>query len=167
MRNLPNLHTQLKRRIISDVLNDRDKELVWRIPLTAAGREADWYWLKDGKGLFLVKSAYKLQHENNGHINLNVPTDLWKKLWNIKVPPKVLSFLWRVSANYLPTRFLLSSKHVQVDTLCPFCSAAPKTALHVLSEVESIEAAMTLWAVWKMRNEVVWNSISPSSEELM
>ncbi|XP_060965698.1 uncharacterized protein LOC133034601 [Cannabis sativa] len=26
---------------------------------------------------------------------------------------------------------------------------------------------MTLWAVWKMRNEVVWNSISPSSEEVI
>ncbi|KAM6586073.1 hypothetical protein CsatB_013075 [Cannabis sativa] len=35
------------------------------------------------------------------------------------------------------------------------------------SEVECIEAAMTLWVVWKMRNEVVWNSISRLSEEVI
>ncbi|KAF4390020.1 hypothetical protein F8388_002962 [Cannabis sativa] len=180
--------------VISDVLNDRDQQLVWRIPL--------WYWVKDSKGMFSVKSAYRHQQEAHGHINLNVPTDMWKRLWNLKVPPKVLNFLWRVSANCLPTRFLLALRHVQVDSLCPFCSAAPETALHVLvrcnfaklcwqqakvptvapaamffrswfeeglskwNEVESIEAAMTLWALWKVRNDVVWNSISPTSEEL-
>uniref|UniRef100_A0A803P2Y2 Reverse transcriptase domain-containing protein n=1 Tax=Cannabis sativa TaxID=3483 RepID=A0A803P2Y2_CANSA len=181
--------------VISDVLNDRDQQLVWRIPL--------WYWVKDSKGMFSVKSAYRHQQEAHGHINLNVPTDMWKRLWNLKVPPKVLNFLWRVSANCLPTRFLLALRHVQVDSLCPFCSAAPETALHVLvrcnfaklcwqqakvptvapaamffrswfeeglskwNEVESIEAAMTLWALWKVRNDVVWNSISPTSEEVI
>ncbi|KAF4378896.1 hypothetical protein G4B88_008366 [Cannabis sativa] len=189
--------------VISEVLNDRDQELVWRIPLTTAGREDVWYWVKDSKGMFSVKSAYRHQQQAHGHINLNVSTDMWKRLWNLKVPPKVLNFLWRVSANCLPTRFLLALRHVQVDSLCPFCSAAPETALHVLvrcnfaklcwqqakvpivapsamlfrswfeeglskwNEVESIEAAMTLWALWKVRNDVVWNSISPSSEEVI
>ncbi|XP_060972538.1 uncharacterized protein LOC133038412 [Cannabis sativa] len=46
--------------VISNVLNDRDKELVWRIPLSAARLRDDWYWLKDSKGMFTVKSAYRI-----------------------------------------------------------------------------------------------------------
>uniref|UniRef100_A0A803NUT6 Reverse transcriptase domain-containing protein n=1 Tax=Cannabis sativa TaxID=3483 RepID=A0A803NUT6_CANSA len=115
--------------VISDVLNDRDRELVWRIPLSSARRNDNWFWLQDSSGIFSVRSAYRLQHEANNNVNHAVPTDVWSKLWSIKVPPKEGLAKW--------------------------------------SEVESIEAAMTLWAVWKMRNDVVWNSISPSSEEVI
>uniref|UniRef100_A0A803NUS5 Reverse transcriptase domain-containing protein n=1 Tax=Cannabis sativa TaxID=3483 RepID=A0A803NUS5_CANSA len=33
--------------VISDVLNDRDRELVWRIPLSSARRNDNWFWLQD------------------------------------------------------------------------------------------------------------------------
>ncbi|XP_060964627.1 uncharacterized protein LOC133033648 [Cannabis sativa] len=189
--------------VISDVLNHRDRDLIWRIPLSDARRNDQWFWLQESSGVFSVRSAYRLQHEAHNNGTLAVPTDVWRKLWSIKVPPKVLNFLWRACANCLPTKFLLTTKHVQIDDGCPLCTAVPETTLHLLvrcsfarscwrkikvpsvapgamffqqwfeaglaqwSEVECIEAAMTLWAVWKMRNEVVWNSISPSCEEVI
>ncbi|KAF4379751.1 hypothetical protein F8388_023768 [Cannabis sativa] len=189
--------------VISDVLNDRDQALVWKIPLSEASAHDDWFWLKDSKGMFTVKSAYRLQHGQSGQPIHNFSSDLWKKLWTLNLPPKVLNFLWRVCSNCLPTKFMLSTKHVQIDTSCPLCSAAPETALHLLvrcsfakscwqqtcvpivapaamtfgswfeegfsrwSDVVCVEAAMTLWALWKVRNEVVWNSVSPSFDEVI
>ncbi|KAM6546616.1 hypothetical protein CsatB_027352 [Cannabis sativa] len=189
--------------VISDVLNDRDQALVWKIPLSEASSTDDWFWLKDSKGMFTVKSAYRLQHGQSGQLSHNFSSDLWKKLWTLNLPPKVLNFLWRVCTNCLPTKFMLSTKHVQISTSCPLCSAAPETALHLLvrcnfakscwqqtsvptvapaamtfgswfeegfsrwSEVVCVEAAMTLWALWKVRNEVVWNSVSPSFDEVI
>ncbi|KAF4364085.1 hypothetical protein G4B88_015119 [Cannabis sativa] len=57
---------------------------------------------------------------------------IWRLLWQLQLPPKVLNFLWRASTNSLPTRFNLSTKHVPIAATCLFCLAAPETILHVL-----------------------------------
>uniref|UniRef100_A0A803PWI0 Uncharacterized protein n=1 Tax=Cannabis sativa TaxID=3483 RepID=A0A803PWI0_CANSA len=35
------------------------------------------------------------------------------------------------------------------------------------SDAKCVEAAMILWSVWKLRNDVVWSSISPSTDEVI
>uniref|UniRef100_A0A803PH95 DUF4283 domain-containing protein n=1 Tax=Cannabis sativa TaxID=3483 RepID=A0A803PH95_CANSA len=131
--------------VISDVY-ERDKEMVWRIPLTAASRKDNW--LKDSKGVFSVKSAYRLQHDINSHINHIVSTDLWRKMCFARS-------CWRQTKVPVVAPVAMTFR-------CWF-----EEGLTKWSEVESIEAAMTLWAVWKMQNDVVWSSISPSSEEVI
>uniref|UniRef100_A0A803PSK2 RNase H type-1 domain-containing protein n=1 Tax=Cannabis sativa TaxID=3483 RepID=A0A803PSK2_CANSA len=161
-----------------DLLTDRDVALVWKIPLATAGVDVDC----------------NLQLDNSG---------FWLKLWQLKLPPKVKDFLWRVCTNSLPTRFQLSTKHVPINPLCPLCMAAPETALHVLvrcafaqqywrqtrvttlgtaamtfsgwweeglntwSMAESLEVAMMLCLIWKVRHDMVWNSKQPTCEEVL
>ncbi|KAF4383413.1 hypothetical protein G4B88_023987 [Cannabis sativa] len=143
--------------------------------------------MQDDSGLFTVKSAYSLLQTAKTSSNVPNNSGFWRQLWQLKLPPKVVNFLCRVSTNSLPTRFQLSTKNIPIDPRCPFCLAAPDSTLHVLvrcikvvgAEVmylllrlecwcllaECLEAAMILWSIWKHRNELVWNSKQQDSNE--
>ncbi|XP_030500105.2 uncharacterized protein LOC115715597 [Cannabis sativa] len=58
--------------------------------------------------------------------------DVWKMLWKIKAPPKVLHFVWKALSGCLPTRTQLSSKHVPVELHCVLCSYGNESIFHVL-----------------------------------
>ncbi|KAM6558899.1 hypothetical protein CsatA_028138 [Cannabis sativa] len=130
--------------VIMDVLTERDQELIWKIPPSNGNSSDTWYWTKEDNGLFTVKSAYKLQQEIKGVNEMAANSGFWKQLWQLKLPPKVLNFLWRVSTNCLPTHFQLRVRHVPINTSCPFCNAAPETSLHVLVRCRF---AQDCWAV--------------------
>ncbi|KAM6577771.1 hypothetical protein CsatB_029608 [Cannabis sativa] len=154
--------------VILDVLTERDQTLVFKIPLSQHYVNDTWYWMNEDHGLFTVKSAYGLQQQIKGNIDMAANSGFWKQLWQLKLPPKVLDFLWRASTNCLPTRFQLMTKHVPINTLCPFCNAAPETALHVLVRcpfaqgcwslvrVPVVATAAMTWAAWFEEGLVRW-----------
>ena len=64
-------------------------------------------WHYDKKGLFSVKSAYKLavqirENEYGRNATTSVSTDIqgttfgWRKIWNMDVPNKLKMFMWRL-----------------------------------------------------------------------
>uniref|UniRef100_A0A803PZ53 Reverse transcriptase zinc-binding domain-containing protein n=1 Tax=Cannabis sativa TaxID=3483 RepID=A0A803PZ53_CANSA len=57
---------------------------------------------------------------------------VWKTLWKIKAPPKVLHLMWKALTNCLPTRTQLYSKHIHVKLSCPFYHIEEETIVHVL-----------------------------------
>ncbi|KAF4394905.1 hypothetical protein G4B88_002782 [Cannabis sativa] len=118
--------------VLKDVHTVRDQEKVWKIPLLDEAESDEWYWRKESSGLFTVRSAYAILHqEKTSNLQPN-NSGVWMKLWQLKLPPKVKDFLWRVCTNSLPTRFQLTNKHVPINSSCLMCMAAPETALHVL-----------------------------------
>lgn len=65
----------------------------------------------------------------------NISTDLlntWRKMWNLKVSPKMKIFLWMAISNILPTKDQFRMKKVDVNFLCPVCNVEPKFVLHSL-----------------------------------
>ncbi|XP_060960744.1 uncharacterized protein LOC133031285 [Cannabis sativa] len=62
----------------------------------------------------------------------------------LKLPPKVLNFLWRASSNSLP-----------------------KSVPAFVKTSEVIEAAMTFWSIWTHRNDLIWNSKQPVSRDVV
>ena len=96
--------------------------------------------MHNSKREFSVKSAYKLEWESKlqvksearleGYHNLVLLKrfqQLWKKIWKIDVPPKVMPpkvrvFIWRIIRNILPTKDKLSTTRVLIDGLCYLCS---------------------------------------------
>lgn len=97
--------------VLRDICNDRDRELILRVPLPSRRREDSWVWLLDDKGKFTVKSVYRsLQGENNME-----DSSFWRKLWSLKIPGKVLNFMWRVCKGCLPTAATLVSKRVNIS----------------------------------------------------
>ncbi|KAF4385970.1 hypothetical protein G4B88_031105 [Cannabis sativa] len=126
----------------------------------------------------LIKSAYSLLQAAKTSSNVPNNLGLWRQLWQLKLPPKVVNFLWRVSTNSLPSRFQLSTKTIPIDPRCPFCLAAPETALHVLvrcsfaqscwrrSHVPSVAPGAIVFTSWFEGGLKAWN-VAESLEAAM
>lgn len=114
--------------ILRDLFNDRDVNLIQKIPLPMRQEQDSWFWPSDDKGLFTVRSCYRmLQGES-----VNVNSGFWKKLWPMQVPSKIVNFLWRACKLCLPTAVALVSKNVQIDVKCSWCRMYNEDAVHVL-----------------------------------
>ena len=59
---------------------------------------------------------------------------MWKRIWSIKVPPKVRNFLCRACSYILPTKANLFQNKMQVDPTCTVCGQHEKTTGHILWE---------------------------------
>uniref|UniRef100_A0A803Q2B6 Reverse transcriptase zinc-binding domain-containing protein n=1 Tax=Cannabis sativa TaxID=3483 RepID=A0A803Q2B6_CANSA len=130
--------------ILEDLLVHRDVQLVQSIPFQSRPGEDVLTWLKDSSGIYTVRSAYKLLHQLSGDFTLDVSAEdkFWKKLWQLKTPPKMKNLVWRAAKGCLPTMSQRLSKKVNVTSACPICSMDVETTLHAL--VSCLVAA----AVW-------------------
>ncbi|WOH04559.1 hypothetical protein DCAR_0623969 [Daucus carota subsp. sativus] len=158
--------------LIQDIFVTRDANLILSIPL--CNDEVDrWYWRKEKLGFYSVKSAYILLQESKPNNNISGNKSVWKRLWNLKVPPKVKHFIWRAATGCLPTKVMLCQKHVNLNVFCPFCNMELETINHVLLNCSYAQGCwsilggwmvekrqmgvMLCWAIWKCRNNLVWN----------
>lgn len=95
-------------KILVDICNERDRNLIRRIPLSNSQENDEWMWLPEDKGCFTVRSCYRLLQ---GEIEAPL-AQFWRKLWNLQLPGKIIYFLWRVCSLCLPTASRLAMKHV-------------------------------------------------------
>ncbi|KAH9726440.1 reverse transcriptase domain-containing protein [Citrus sinensis] len=114
--------------VVKDIFNGRDRDLIFRIPLGSRRDHDTWFWLPDSKGLYTVRSYYRMLD------SLLPPpsSSAWRKLWQLPVPAKVKNFLWRAMANVIPTSDNLLQRRVEVQTLCPICHSSSESILHIL-----------------------------------
>lgn len=105
---------------------------IMQIPVSGHGGEDFISWPQDKRGLFLVRSAYNLarsetfmvaQSENGKGMTseLQENVHMWKKLWRINAPGKMLITLWRIVHDCLPSGFQLRRRHIPVNEGCCFC----------------------------------------------
>ncbi|XP_074323028.1 uncharacterized protein LOC141659976 [Apium graveolens] len=111
--------------------HDSDVQLILqtRIPQNRARDKVAW--MASNTGEYSVKTGYQLwlsQFPDN--IESNNSTG-WNKLWNLRVPHKVRTFLWRFCTNTIPVRNLLRSKGVNTTIMCPLCNVDVEHLLHV------------------------------------
>ncbi|XP_030483833.2 uncharacterized protein LOC115700431 [Cannabis sativa] len=189
--------------LIEDLFDSRDVQLIKQVPLSVNLASDSWFWNKDPTSFFTVKSSYNHLQSVNGSWNSSMEDDIWRMLWKIKAPPKVLHFVWKALSGCLPTRTQLSSKHVPVELHCVLCSHAEESIFHVLVqcpfahscwlrsalgvgiskttnlfdwflEVLAVgniglveEVVMVGWAIWKARNDMLWNGRSYSDADVI
>lgn len=85
--------------VLIDICNERDRELIQKIPIPRTSKPDSWFWLFDEKGDFSVKTCYRHirgEHECSER-------SFWKKLWGLKLPGKVTNFLWRTCRGVVAT----------------------------------------------------------------
>ncbi|KAL5555881.1 hypothetical protein UlMin_038117 [Ulmus minor] len=66
----------------------------------------------------------------------------WQSLWNLKVPPKIKIFLWRLFQNAIPTRANLARRGIKLHKSCPRCGEVKETSLHTFFDCPF---AQSLW----------------------
>ena len=96
--------------LIADLFCERDKHLILSIPLSLRTNSSGWYWLPDRRGCYTVRSGYRcLTNASVGDPNPRLKW-MWSKIWALKVPPKIRTFVWRACVGCLPVRDLLLSR---------------------------------------------------------
>nr|GEY02508.1 RNA-directed DNA polymerase, eukaryota [Tanacetum cinerariifolium] len=86
-----------------------------------------WVWTLDSGGEFLIKSVRS--HIDDYLLSIVGPPMRWVNV----VPIKINIFAWRISLDWLPSRFNLSFCGIDVSSiLCLICSLAGKTSSHLL-----------------------------------
>ncbi|KAJ1383973.1 Ribonuclease H-like superfamily [Sesbania bispinosa] len=95
-----------------------------------------WPYTPDGG--YTIKTGYQVAvGEQQMNINIaasshSAPMDLWKHIWELKTPQKIIFFLWRACTNALPTAANLSKKGLPIGPNCPICQAEIETIEHTL-----------------------------------
>jgi hypothetical protein len=57
---------------------------------------------------------------------------LWKKLWKIRVVPRVCTFWWRVLKGFMPDYVTLSRHHTRDDITCRIYKTIAEDLMHAL-----------------------------------
>uniref|UniRef100_A0A803MVP9 Reverse transcriptase zinc-binding domain-containing protein n=1 Tax=Chenopodium quinoa TaxID=63459 RepID=A0A803MVP9_CHEQI len=74
-----------------------DAGLALQLPLPEFHREDLRQWVLTSDGRYSVKSGYWLAHMSKGGDDHGGElVDWWRKIWNMKIPPKIRHFLWGV-----------------------------------------------------------------------
>ena len=94
------------------------------------------------KGLFTIKSAYKVVREvlHGGNLVESsrgyMGKEVWAALWKLRILNKIKVFGWRACNDILPTKHNLSKRKIIEDEMCPICMRFPESAIHALWECE-------------------------------
>lgn len=74
--------------LINDIFDRREADLILTIPVNSS-LEDSWYWRREKLGDYTVKSAYLYLQDLKNNYNVSSNSGFWRKLWNLKIPPKV------------------------------------------------------------------------------
>lgn len=121
-----------------EMFDKEDAEAICRISLSRRYVDDSTVWLPTKKGLFIVKSTYKVARELMRRENMAESSNgcagkrIWAALWKLKIPNKVKVFAWRACNDILPMKMNLANRRIITDAICLICTRFPKTAGHVL-----------------------------------
>lgn len=102
--------------VVTDLFNARNRDLIMKISLSTRRDRDVWYWLANPRGVFSVRSCYKMMTYDANNSSLS----FWRRLWKLNVPGKVKNFLWRAVKNVLPTTDNLLSREFRCCLLALF-----------------------------------------------
>lgn len=128
-------------------LSEAEVEAITLIPIALNHIPDSLIWHFDSKGIYSVQSGYHIAMKDlstslssNLSSSFQPPRAMWKMIWDLKLPPKLKHFWWRVCKNVLATKENLCKRRCVVSNLCPFCQNSPETAEHLLFGCDWVRA---------------------------
>ncbi|KAL8134829.1 hypothetical protein AgCh_009733 [Apium graveolens] len=96
------------RQVIHDIVNNRDEELILKIPLPVGDRNDTWFWYLETEGNFTVKSVYRMLQGEHA-----LPH---KRFWNKVLPgDTVFKVLSRVFDRYNEEQIVQVARNLLYD----------------------------------------------------
>ena len=117
---------------INELLDVPDVMKVLDIPLSVRKHVDCWMWTAYRKGKYTVRSGYGLLRRQSEVPQQQQFHAVWKLIWQLNAPPKVVNFMWRAARDLIPTRYALFQKRLLNDASCPICGNGVESTLHVL-----------------------------------
>jgi hypothetical protein len=90
--------------LIETLFNQRDFLVIISIPFSRRRLEDKLIWHFNREGSYSAKSGYKIALEVENLDAGDVKQGEWKKPWKLKLPLKIIHFLWRIGHGYFPTK---------------------------------------------------------------
>ena len=84
---------------------------------------------------------------------------VWKKIWQLQLPPKVKNFLWQVCRNVLPTKQPLLKRKVTADPICERCRFAVGESVHAVWSCLELGEVYGVGEEWCFRSEVEFTDV--------
>ena len=140
--------------MVDGLFNTKEAEIIKSIPLSQVAVKDILFWPYSYDGRYSCKTRYRFLKEEE---ELNVVSgevtkedkQFWRKIWCMKVPPKVRNLLWRACRDAIPTKSAMFRCKISLDPLCVRCQASAETPLHALwscSKLDSVWSEMVLWS---------------------
>ena len=129
-----------------------EADTILKIPLSQSLQMDSLIWIGNKKGLFIVKSAYfiaaKLQTDKDLGESSSGDSNsiIWKKLWKLKLPPKVKIFSWRACVDGLPVYVKMAERGIHLDCDCLACGEETENLTHALI---LCDFAPSVWSLWQ------------------
>jgi hypothetical protein len=144
--------------LVRDVFWEEDAKLILALPVNE-GRDNVLAWHYDDRGMFSVKSAYRvyrdslLRRKNQGSAqggSNGIVDPMWAKIWKSKCANKVKHFIWRLAHNSHPLRENLVRRGMKIDTICPVCNRFDEDGGHLFLKCK---LAKNIWRELKLDRE--------------
>ena len=113
------------------------KDIV-QIPIAKVDGTLDYNHSASGE--YKVDQAYKmlqLDYNQSKGLCTNSCVDhqsLWKFFWKIKLPMKVLTFIWKLVHDSIPVLAILKGRSITNYSICPLCNEGEETTTHLFQQ---------------------------------
>lgn len=122
------------RQKLTQFFNPMDVEVICSILLSTRRQHDFWAWHYEKRGIFSVRSAYRMLVLNRERTtawldarpsksDFRAEEKEWTSLWYVQVPSKIRVFLWRLARQTLPSGDLLHHRKMAPTNNCAICGA--------------------------------------------
>nr|XP_023923148.1 uncharacterized protein LOC112034569 [Quercus suber] len=124
--------------LVKQCFSVEDASAILGIPLSLMGRQDRLIWAANKSGKFSVKLAYllayeeKLEQNRGDYSNASLRNQVWRSIWQLKLPHKLRHFAWKVGRNILATKDNLIRRKITEDATCVLCGQPEETTYHLL-----------------------------------
>lgn len=133
--------------LIDELFTICEAEMIKKIMLSYRVFDDRVVWHFDNSGRFTVKTGYavacnmvKLElRASSSEALMGSCRSWWNKIWQVRVPPKIRAFMWRLAKGILPTRVALKSKFSIPETDCVFCNVCAESDGHIFVQCEALD----------------------------
>jgi len=126
-------------------------DLILKIPIPINQTEDNWSWMVTNSRTFSAKSAYWLCRAASPPSNIDAISG---QIWKTKLHDCLKMLLWRIVANVLPSKEVISKFNGNIDRCCPLCSSTNESSLHLFT-VCTIAKAIWFQSQWGLRMEAI------------
>uniref|UniRef100_A0A803P5M6 Uncharacterized protein n=1 Tax=Cannabis sativa TaxID=3483 RepID=A0A803P5M6_CANSA len=137
--------------LLTSYFQQIDIDRILSIPLAYFAGTDRLVWHHSPNGIYSVKTGFHLAttlEDQNSSSTSNKQSEWWKFFWNLKLPPKIRIFAWKVFQNILPTAVALFKRKVLDSGECSLCTSNWESIGHALF---SCKHAKDIWKLSRFR----------------
>jgi hypothetical protein len=163
---------QWDEELVRDIFWEMDVQIILATPIRDDFEDFP-AWYHDSKGIFSVKSAYRVYIQLRD-ANLDTSSrneeekSHWKQIWDLPCLPKIKNFVWRLAHNSLPIMANIQHRGMECDTHCICCNGQYEDGAHLFLKCRETKALWKNIGMDDLRRKLsTYESAAPVIQEIL